>query len=259
MNAAQFFTLVEHLYVGTFSDLQKAFPRWVSAGDLTTIFTPNPEQIMIAVREPAFFSQILRAKILLADGMQLVKVARQARDAQKVPNAPAERITGVDVVQWWLSFNGGSQGQRIPTILLGGKGHIAESLARKYDPDQLWCYGDSGYRDVRTPLEEEEKRIQWLVEKVRPRVIFVAFGAPYQERWVLEHEQWLQEIGVGVVLVCGGAFDVLSPASRLRRAPIWMQRSGLEWFFRLLQQPGRWRRQLEVLRFVWMSKKWVRR
>jgi N-acetylglucosaminyldiphosphoundecaprenol N-acetyl-beta-D-mannosaminyltransferase len=68
----------------------------------------------------------------------------------------------------------------------------------------------------------------------------IAFGTPKKELWV---KRYLSAMGVPVIHGVGGSFDVM--AGVVRRAPLWMQRSGLEWFFRLLQEPGRmWRRYL---------------
>ncbi len=69
---------------------------------------------------------------------------------------------------------------------------------------------------------------------------------PHQEKWIHRH---LNSLGVPVVMGVGGSFDVIS--GRLRRAPRWMQRCGIEWFFRLLQQPSRIFRMKDLPLFVW--------
>ncbi|MGB3020405.1 MAG: WecB/TagA/CpsF family glycosyltransferase, partial [Microgenomates group bacterium] len=78
-------------------------------------------------------------------------------------------------------------------------------------------------------------------------LIFVAFGSPYQEKWIYENRASLQGITcIGV----GGAFDFLS--GRVARAPKLIQSIGLEWLYRLMRQPWRWRRQLQLPVFIYL-------
>ena len=77
------------------------------------------------------------------------------------------------------------------------------------------------------------------------RLLLVAMGLPRQEKWVARHEARLGRV---LALGVGGAFDVFS--GRLSRAPGWVQRIGMEWFYRLLQEPGRWRRDLRLVSFL---------
>lgn len=254
MTSKEFFQLVERLYAESFEQLQRDLQRALNQKQLTKIFTPNPEQIMQAHRDSRFFAELLQGDLLLPDGTQLVKAAQAAKKAGKVESAPQVRLTGIDLLEWWLEQ--GST-ENIPTVLLGGRAGVAEALAKKVDPQQSWCFGFSGYDSVANATQEEESTMRALIEERRPKVIFVAFGAPWQERWVLANEDWLTEQGVRVAAVCGGAFDVLSPAHRLQRAPRWMQQSGLEWLYRLFQEPGRWRRQRQVLEFLRLSKAWI--
>jgi N-acetylglucosaminyldiphosphoundecaprenol N-acetyl-beta-D-mannosaminyltransferase len=98
-----------------------------------------------------------------------------------------------------------------------------------------------------------------IVNKIRvaePDILLVAFGTPKKELWV---KRYLSATGVPVIHGVGGSFDVM--AGVVRRAPFWMQRSGLEWFFRLLQEPRRmWRRYLitNTLFVLLVLREWLR-
>ena len=85
-------------------------------------------------------------------------------------------------------------------------------------------------------------RMPWSLAGQR---FLVAMGQPRQEKWVALHRERLGNVlAVGV----GGAFDVFS--GRLSRAPVLMQRIGMEWLYRLFQEPGRWRKDLRLMAFV---------
>jgi N-acetylglucosaminyldiphosphoundecaprenol N-acetyl-beta-D-mannosaminyltransferase len=104
-----------------------------------------------------------------------------------------------------------------------------------------------GYADAQHPSEQEEEELAAILRHVRPRIVFVALGAPLQEHWILEHEQLLHTHGVRVAMVVGGAFDMLLGLTP--RAPLWMRRIGLEWLYRLCLQPWRVGRQVRLLQF----------
>jgi N-acetylglucosaminyldiphosphoundecaprenol N-acetyl-beta-D-mannosaminyltransferase len=105
-----------------------------------------------------------------------------------------------------------------------------------------------------TPAEEPD-----VVDKIRiakPDILLIAFGTPKKELWV---KRYLSAMGVPVIHGVGGSFDVM--AGVVRRAPLWMQRSGLEWFFRMWQEPGRmWRRYLvtNTLFVLLVLREWLR-
>ncbi|MDP2934061.1 MAG: WecB/TagA/CpsF family glycosyltransferase, partial [bacterium] len=78
-------------------------------------------------------------------------------------------------------------------------------------------------------------------------VIFVALGMGKQEKWIIGHKNELEELGVKVAMGVGGSFDYL--AGSQKRAPVLVQKAGLEWLWRLILEPKRWRRQLALVRF----------
>jgi N-acetylglucosaminyldiphosphoundecaprenol N-acetyl-beta-D-mannosaminyltransferase len=105
----------------------------------------------------------------------------------------------------------------------------------------------AGCHDGYFPLEEEPQVVA-TIAAAKPDVLFVAFGVPKQEKWIRHH---LSELGVSVAIGVGGSFDVIS--GRLKRAPVWMQRAGLEWLYRVLREPSRLPRLLALPRFVWLG------
>jgi N-acetylglucosaminyldiphosphoundecaprenol N-acetyl-beta-D-mannosaminyltransferase len=96
-----------------------------------------------------------------------------------------------------------------------------------------------------SPALDEEAEIVDLVRAASPHVLLVAYGAPAQDLWIARN---LERLGVPVCMGVGGAFDFVGGVRK--RAPLWVQRLGLEWLYRLLQEPWRWRRQLALPRFT---------
>jgi len=101
-----------------------------------------------------------------------------------------------------------------------------------------------GSQDGYLPAKEMDGLIS-RINQARPDILFVALGSPRQEMWI---QQYLPRLDVKVVQGIGGTLDTI--AGSVRRAPRWMQGAGLEWFYRLLQQPSRAYRQLCLLRFA---------
>jgi len=97
-----------------------------------------------------------------------------------------------------------------------------------------------------TPADADAAEIVTRVREARPDILFVAYGAPKQDVWIGKHRETL---GVPVMMGVGGSFDFIAGVQK--RAPRWVQRLNLEWLFRLLSQPWRWRRQLALPKFAW--------
>jgi N-acetylglucosaminyldiphosphoundecaprenol N-acetyl-beta-D-mannosaminyltransferase len=106
----------------------------------------------------------------------------------------------------------------------------------------------AGYASAARPTKTEERAVRETIARLRPQLVFVALGAPQQEQWVVDHLSLLTQQGAKVVMVVGGAFDIL--LGRLRRAPLWMRSLGLEWLYRLMQEPWRAGRQAALLTFI---------
>jgi N-acetylglucosaminyldiphosphoundecaprenol N-acetyl-beta-D-mannosaminyltransferase len=209
---------------------------WVQAGTLHQVATVNVEFIMEARRNPPFRRVLAETSLCVPDGVGVLWAARRSGRALR------ERVPGVDLVDR-ISQQAAAAGWRL--FFLGAEPGVAEKASRileeRYPDLQVaGCFAGSPH-----PSEDDE-----LVERVRaahPDVLLVAYGAPKQDLWIARNQR---RIGVPVALGVGGSFDFI--AGKTRRAPAWVQRLGLEWFYRLLQEPWRLRRQLVIPRFMWL-------
>ncbi len=198
----------------------------------------NPEICVQMASDPEFKKAVLSSQMHIVDGVGVAVAGRMLG----VP--VGERFTGVDLVHMVLtdpSF------RSFRVALIGGKGNVAERLADCYRDHKSasHIFGLKGIQDISAPTADEEKEIFSIVAELKPQIIFFAFGSPAQEKWIHAHQAQLQ----GVVCAgVGGAFDFL--VRDVPRAPFFMRRVGLEWLYRLIRQPWRWRRQLRLGAFV---------
>lgn len=214
------------------------------------VFTPNPEQIVLSTDNPEFEAALRKADILLPDGVGIVLVS-SLRSFFGRGRKVQQRVTGIDVVVGILHNNPNAK-----VVVIGGKAEDSTVSVPKTVELAGTLQGKTvrwlpGYKNIAQPTASEEAAVVEFLRNEKPDVVLVAFGAPYQEYWTLQHLPLLQELHVALVMVIGGALDVLR--GRLHRAPKAMRAVGLEWLFRLIQEPWRWRRQLQLLRFIQLS------
>jgi len=206
---------------------------FIADGRPHQIVTVNPEFVMAARRDPEFRTIINNAALAIPDGVGLLWAGRLLGQPLR------ERVTGSDGVPR-IAERAAVKGWRI--FLLGAAPGVAEETARRL----VARY--PGLKIVGTyagsPAVEEKSAIVDLVRRARPDVLFVAYGHPRQDKWIARN---LARLGVPVCMGVGGAFDFIVGVQS--RAPAWMRRIGLEHFYRLLRQPWRWRRQVDVYHF----------
>lgn len=200
----------------------------------------NPENIVIAEKDTIFKKVLKNADVRIIDGVGLLVTTRFFfRDR-------FQRISGVDLMKYILDY---SPKQRFRILFLGGEENVAEELALCYQrqfPKNSYK-GIRGIRNINKATKKEQNDIFSIISEFRPHVCFASFGSPYQEKWFFENKEKLKGIAcIGV----GGAFDFL--AGRIPRAPYAVRYIGLEWLFRLVLQPWRWRRQLRLFIFIWL-------
>ncbi len=162
--------------------------------------------------------------------------------ASRVLRTPLPRFTpGIDLLTALCRL--ASEESR-SVYLLGSKPGVAEQAGRALAaliPDlQI-----SGTRDGYFTSEEEPIVLE-SIRQAAPSFLFVGMNIPHQETWIARH---LLALKVPVVMGVGGSFDVLS--GRLKRAPAWMRRLGVEWIYRTFQEPWRWRRIAQLPVFMW--------
>lgn len=199
-----------------------------------SVVTPNPEIVMAARRDPALRHALARADLAIPDGGGLLLAARwwgQPLRAQVRGSDLAERLLARAASAGWRVF------------FLGGAPGVAEAAAAR--SAARW----PGLQVAGTFAGDAEERgdaaTRAAISAAGPvDILLVAYGASRQERWMVRN---LVHLDVGVALGIGGVLDFLS--GRVRRAPRWLREARLEWLFRLVVQPWRWRRQLSAARF----------
>jgi N-acetylglucosaminyldiphosphoundecaprenol N-acetyl-beta-D-mannosaminyltransferase len=127
---------------------------------------------------------------------------------------------------------------------LGGKGGVSQKMAEMYGGE--WDEGAQNIKfEIRNLKSISNIRILNKINKYKPDLLLVAYGAPWQEKWLRAYSQ---ELRAKVVMGVGGTFDYLAGKAKL--PPKWMEKLGLEWLWRLIQTPGRWKRQVNLIRFL---------
>lgn len=197
------------------------------------VFTPNSEIIMAGYRNSEFAGLLNSADMLLADGIGVVYAAKILK------NPIPERAAGYDTACAALSKMA-QYGMSV--YLFGSKPGVAEAageeIVRRYPGVKIAGCAD-GYFD-----DEKEKQIIADINEKKPDLLFVCLGAPKQEKWLSDHKD---ELDFGVAMGIGGSLDVF--AGTVKRAPEFYQKHGLEWFYRLMKQPSRAMRMLDLPKF----------
>lgn len=237
--------------------------------------TPNPEFLVLANKNPNFKNILNRAELASADGIGVLLASKILSRSLK------GRFTGVELLE---SLCKRVAEKPITVGFLGGGPGVAEKTAeclqKKYPglkvafAKESWPKGHFG----RLPHVADDARLQNFgnqsanpvsLSKIRLQsgtkpnfnssasgqapsinnidILFVAFGAPKQEFWISEN---LQNLPVKIAIGVGGAFDYIS--GKVERAPGFIQNIGFEWLYRLLHEPWRIKRQLSLLKFIWL-------
>lgn len=200
------------------------------------ICTVNPEFLVMAQSDPAFFDLLNRVSMCVPDGVGLLWAARQLKEA--LPG----RVTGSDGIPQLAKY-GSSRGWRV--FFLGAAEGIAEQAVQKLLADYPDLQVSGMYAG--SPSAEDAPAIIEMVNNSQTDILLVAYGAPRQDLWI---DKYKDQLNVTVALGVGGAFDFI--AGIVPRAPHWMRRLGIEWLFRLYKQPWRWRRMLRLPLFMWL-------
>lgn len=207
-----------------------------------TVFTPNVDHVMLARRIPEFAQAYAATELALVDGMPLLWAGRLL--GVPVP----EKVSGSDLL-WPLLTMAAVRNHSV--YLLGGAPGSAE-IARDVLEKRLPGLRIVGVDAPRIELEADRADSNAVLGRIRaakPDLLVVGLGAPKQELWLHRNRAALGEtVGLGL----GACIDFL--AARVRRAPPWMSRNGLEWFYRLLQEPKRlaYRYLIRDAGFAWV-------
>jgi N-acetylglucosaminyldiphosphoundecaprenol N-acetyl-beta-D-mannosaminyltransferase len=210
----------------TESEAVDALERLILSGGTHQVCTTNVDIWLNALADTHLHRIVAGSSLVLADGMPLVWTS-------KLLGCPLpERVTGVDLLPRLAEL---SSRKGYGIFLLGAGPGVAMRLARLLERKF------PGVRIVGTcaPAEENLSRMDHSeilnqIHEARPDILLVAFGNPKQEKWIWMHRK---RLGVPVAIGVGGSFDIL--VGDQRRAPRWVQRCGMEWAMRFVQEPAR--------------------
>jgi N-acetylglucosaminyldiphosphoundecaprenol N-acetyl-beta-D-mannosaminyltransferase len=197
----------------------------------------NVAKLVNMQKDPTLAESVKACDLINIDGMGVVMGARFM--GHDIP----ERVAGVDLFHNLLDM---SAEKEFPVFLLGAEEAVVSKTVEKV-------------QELHTGIEvagyhhgyfwDDEEAVVNKIKASGARLLFVAITSPKKENFI---NKWQDQLGVDFVMGVGGTFDVV--AGKVKRAPVWMQNYGLEWFYRVLQEPGRmWKRYTETnSKFAWL-------
>jgi N-acetylglucosaminyldiphosphoundecaprenol N-acetyl-beta-D-mannosaminyltransferase len=197
----------------------------------------NVAKLVNMQKDAELAASVKACDLINIDGMGVVIGARFM--GHDIP----ERVAGVDLFHNLLDM---SADKGFPVFLLGAEEAIVEKTAAKvkelHNGIQVAGYHHGYFWD-------DEEAVVKQIKESGARLLFVAITSPKKENFI---NKWQDQLGVDFVMGVGGTFDVV--AGKVKRAPVWMQNYGLEWFYRVMQEPGRmWKRYAETnSKFAWL-------
>lgn len=213
--------------------MEEAFKRFVTflKKDVTsTIYTPNPEMVLNAQQNMQFKAALLEGDLVVPDGIGIIYASKVHQLGLR------ERVGGVDLSERILKFLHTTKGS---IYLFGGRPEVSEDAAinLKASYPNLRILGTAhGYIEG-----DEVLKVIDHINEVKPDVLFVGLGSPRQELWI---DQYRRVLNCRVAIAIGGGIDIW--AGHAKRAPKWMQHMGIEWLYRLLQEPRRIKRMIKL-------------
>jgi N-acetylglucosaminyldiphosphoundecaprenol N-acetyl-beta-D-mannosaminyltransferase len=205
---------------------------FIKQGNFHLIVTINGEMLSRAISDKEFLNILRNADLVIPDGIGVVLGAR--RFGQRI----TQRIPGIEFA-WELLREAESKNYRV--FLLGAKEEVLEVATKKIKesfPNLNIVGTHNGYFNTDNEVREQ-------INKANPDILFVGMGGIKQEKWIVKNRDLNIPVNIGI----GGSFDVWS--GRVKRAPLWVRKMGIEWLYRTVTQPERiWRlKNLVVLSF----------
>ncbi len=189
----------------------------------------NAAKLVHALKDEPLRKSIIESDIITADGKSIVWASKLLR--QPVP----ERVTGIDLMQNLVEL---ASKRNYKIFLFGAEEYVVKKVLKKYSD----LYGPqiiAGYRNGYY-TKEEEPGIARSIADSGAHMLFVAITSPKKETFLNSYDDLAR---IPFTMGVGGSFDVI--AGIVKRAPVWMQNMGLEWLFRVIQEPSRmWKRYL---------------
>ena len=219
----------------TMREATQKVKEFVKTDSFHSVYTPNPEYVMLAQDDEAFRKILNEADLVVPDGIGVVI-------GSKIKKTPLpERVPGYDLAQNTMK-EAVKEGYKY--YFFGGKPGVAEEAAvkmRETYPGIQIVGTRNGYFKP-----EDEAEIIADINASGANILFVCLGAPKQEKWIEANKHLMPHIRVAMGL--GGSLDGM--AGRVKRAPMIYQKLGLEWFYRLLKEPTRFKRMLVLPKFL---------
>ncbi|MCK4441295.1 MAG: WecB/TagA/CpsF family glycosyltransferase [Sulfurovaceae bacterium] len=189
----------------------------------------NVAKLIYMQKDKELYYSIINSNIINADGQAVVWASRFL--GKDLP----ERVTGIDLMQNLVKL---AYKKKYKIFFFGAKEEIVKSVVDKYS--KIYSYEIiAGYRNGYFKKNEEEN-IAKEIANSKADILFVAISSPKKEIFL---NRYRNIINISFIMGVGGSFDVI--AGKVKRAPLWMQKYGLEWFYRFLQEPRRmWKRYL---------------
>lgn len=213
----------------TLKQMIERLARHVKEGKKAFVVTANPEIALLAYNDAQYKRYIEKANYVTADGIGVVKAAGLL--GHPLP----ERVTGFEMFVGLLEI---ANQAGMSVYLLGAQPEVLTKASEKINsqfPNVRIVGSHHGFFDW------NDAEIPNQIHETKPDFVFVALGVPRQEKWIAEH---LDQFEKGVFMGIGGSFDVL--AGTVKRAPAIWQKLNVEWLYRLVKQPSRWRRMLAL-------------
>jgi len=217
------------------------------------IVTPDTLAVLRARKDPEYHAILKSADLVTPDGAGILWAATTL-------NYPLpERVTGIDIIHNICRL-AAKKGYSL--YLLGSYPGVANeaalNLTKKYPGIKIAgtqhgyfsCENSQNREDIKngnSVMDKKEEEIITEIRENKPDILLVGMGVPKQEKWINKN---LEKLDVPVCIGVGGSFDVLS--GRIPRAPLWMQRHGMEWIYRSIKQPNRAFRVLALFYFIWL-------
>ncbi len=209
----------------------------IARQEFTQHVVVNVAKLVHMQSDPELAASVKECDIINIDGMGVVLGARF------LGNPVQERVAGVDL---FINLLAMAQVRGFPVFFLGAKEEVVAETSRRMQaqfPNLKITGHHHGY------FWDNEPAVVDMIRASGARLLFVAITSPKKENFI---NRWREKLGVDFVMGVGGTFDVMS--GKVKRAPVWMQRYGLEWLYRVIQEPGRmWKRYLVTnTQFAWM-------
>ena len=209
--------------------------RYMAEPGLHQIATTNPEFVVRAQRDKQFRQVLQQADLCIPDGVGLLLASRW------MGTPLAKRVPGSELV-YKLAELASQEGWRL--FLLGAGPGVADEAALIFQSKYPELKIAGTYAG--SPHPSENELIIQRINNSKADMLFVAYGAPNQDKWIARNRETLPTVRLAIGV--GGSLDFVT--GQAKRAPRWIQNLGLEWLYRLIQEPWRWRRMLALPHFA---------